>query len=106
MTDEDKLEPARDLLGFIDEGPTPYHAVAEVKRRLDAAGFSALDERNGWKIEPGTKGYVIRGGGTLVAFIAGERPPAEAGFMMIGAHTDSPNLRVKPAPDLRSMSYR
>ncbi len=106
MTDEDKLEPARDLLGFIDESPTPYHAVAEVRRRLDAAGFSALDERSGWTVEPGTKGYVIRGGGTLVAFIAGTRPPADAGFMMIGAHTDSPNLRVKPAPDLRSMSYR
>lgn len=106
MTDEDKLQPARDLLGFIDESPTPYHAVAEVKRRLDAAGFSALDERAAWKVEPGTRAYVIRGGGTLVAFIAGSRPPAEAGFMLIGAHTDSPNLRVKPAPEIRSLGYR
>ncbi len=106
MTDENKLEAARDLAGFIDASPTPYHAVAEVARRLDAAGFSRLDERSSWKVEPGTKSYVIRGGGTLVAFIAGEKSPADAGFMLIGAHTDSPNLRVKPAPDLRSVGYR
>ena len=44
----------------------------------------------------GERCYVIRGGSTLIGFIAGSESPATGGFRMIGAHTDSPNLRVKP----------
>jgi aspartyl aminopeptidase len=97
---------AIDLCGFVDASPTPYHAALEVKRRLDAAGFSALDEREAFRVEPGGKHYVIRGGSTVVAFVAGSDHPAAAGFRMIGAHTDSPNLRVKPLADLSRSGYR
>ena len=89
-----------DLLQFIDRSPTPYHAVAEAARRLAAAGFRALDEAELWELAPGDARYAVRGGGSLLAFVAGERQPAEAGFHFIGAHTDSPNLRVKPRPEL------
>lgn len=102
-------EPAdhvRDLMAFIDAGPTPYHAVAEVTRRLQAAGFSELDEREAWEISPGARHFVVRGGGTVVAFVAGSSAPSEAGFVLIGAHTDSPNLRVKPLPEVSSNGYR
>ncbi|MBK7584272.1 MAG: M18 family aminopeptidase [Myxococcales bacterium] len=105
------LEPAdrdtaSDLIQFINASPTPYHAVVEVKRRLVAAGFSELDEREAWPITPGAKHFVVRGGGTLVAFVAGGEPPSHAGFLLLGAHTDSPNLRVKPSPDLSPAGYR
>ncbi len=100
------LEHARDLLAFIDASPTPYHAVAEVVRRLSAAGFSELDERDEWTIEPGAKRFVIRSGGTIVAFVAGTAPPADAGFVLLGAHTDSPNLRLKPSAEQTSAGYR
>jgi aspartyl aminopeptidase len=106
MDAEDKLERARDLVAFIDAAPTPYHAVAEAARRLTANGFVELDEREEWKITPGTRAFVVRGGGTLLAFVAGSEPPSLAGFVMIGAHTDSPNLRVKPAPELDACGYR
>jgi aspartyl aminopeptidase len=97
---------AADLLRFIDRSPTPYHAVAEVTRRLAAAGFQSLAEGDLWQLAPGDARYVVRGGGSLLAFVVGERPPAEAGFHWIGAHTDSPNLRVKPAPDLVREGYQ
>lgn len=101
------LEPsAQDLLAFIDQSPTPYHAVLEVTRRLDAAGFAELDEREAWRLAPGGKHYVVRGGGTVVAFVLGADPPSHAGFRLIGAHTDSPNLRLKPLPDVASNGHR
>lgn len=100
------VEAARDLCAFIDRSPTPYHATQEAARRLSEAGFTALDEREVWSVSSGDRRYVIRGGSTIVAFIVGDVPPAEAGFRMIGAHTDSPNLRVKPSADVHKSGYR
>src|SRR5678810_745093 len=97
---------ALDLCSLIDHSPTPYHAVAETARRLQASGFSMLDERETWALSAGGRHYVVRGGGTLVAFIVGTAPPAEHGFRMIGAHTDSPNLRVKPLGNVHKSGYR
>jgi aspartyl aminopeptidase len=97
---------AGDLLRFIDRSPTPYHAVAEASARLRAAGFSELLEGELWELSPGDARYVVRGGGSLFAFVVGERGPAEAGFHLVGAHTDSPNLRVKPLPDVVKEGYR
>ncbi len=106
MSSGSDLAPAQDLVAFINAAPTPYHAVEEAVRRLKGRGFSALDERDDWRMEPGGRHYVIRGGGTLVAFVVGQKPPAESGFVLVGAHTDSPNLRVKPAPDVTASGYR
>lgn len=97
---------ALDLVGFVNAAPTPYHAVSEVARRLQSAGFAQLNEGEPWPIEPGTRAYTVRAGGTLVGFIAGTKPPSQAGFVLVGAHTDSPNLRVKPNPELSSVGYR
>ena len=95
----------RDFIAFLDACPTPYHAAQEVARRLAAAGFAALDEGAAWSVTPGTRAYVLRGG-SLLAFVAGTTPPWESGFLALGAHTDSPNLRLKPNPDLTSAGYR
>ncbi len=99
-------EAAADLCAFIDRSPTPYHAAREAKARLDAAGFSELLERDAWKLAPGDRRYVVRGGSTVIAFIVGSESPATGGFRMIGAHTDSPNLRVKPNPDVSVRGYQ
>ncbi len=86
-----------DLLAFIDASPTAWHAVREAERRLSAAGFTRIDEGDPWKLERGGKHYVTRSDATVIAFIAGEGNVATEGFRILGAHTDSPNLRVKPA---------
>jgi aspartyl aminopeptidase len=95
-----------DLLGFIDRSPTPYHAVAECAARLRVAGYEPLAEDGVWDLSPGDRRYVVRGGGSLVAFEVGGASPAEGGYRVIGAHTDSPNLRVKPLPDVKEHGYR
>ncbi|MPY96189.1 MAG: M18 family aminopeptidase, partial [Acidimicrobiia bacterium] len=86
------------LLRFIDASPTPFHACAEAARLLEAAGFAAVRETD---VLPGEGSWFLVRGGTLVAWLA---PPSLAGrqpsFRLVGAHTDSPNLRIKPNPDL------
>ena len=94
-----------DLLTFIDQSPTPYHAVATATARLEAAGYRRLNEADRWSLDSGDRCYVIRAGGSLAAFEVGSAEPAVAGFRVLGAHTDSPNLRVKPLPDVRSHGY-
>jgi aspartyl aminopeptidase len=95
----------RDLLRFLDASPTPFHAARETGARLEAAGFQKLDEREPFQLDPGARAYVVRGG-SLVAFAVGNEPPAKAGFVAIGAHTDSPNLRLKPIPGFSNAGYR
>ena len=97
-------EAARDLCSYIDASPTPYHAVAETARRLRAAGFTALAESDEWRLGPGDRRYVVRDG-SILAFELGMRPPAESGFRIVGAHTDSPNLRIKPHAAVESQGY-
>lgn len=87
---------ALDLLGYIDASPSPWHAVDSARQRLEAHGYKALDETARWKLKPGGRYYVVRGGSSLVAFALGAKPLAESGFRIIGAHTDSPGLRLKP----------
>jgi len=97
--------PVQDLLEFINVSPTPFHAVAETVRRLEAQGYRRLDEAEPWEIVAGDKVYVVRGGGSVAAFHLGSAPCQEAGFHLVGAHTDSPNLRVKPNPELKEAGY-
>jgi aspartyl aminopeptidase len=97
--------PVQDLIEYIDASPTPFHAVAETVTRLDAHGYRPLHEAEPWHIDPGDKVYVVRGGGSIAAFHVGSAPPPRAGFHLVGAHTDSPNLRVKPNPALKQAGY-
>jgi aspartyl aminopeptidase len=99
-------EVVADLLAFIDRSPTPYHAVAESVRRLEAAGFHGVAETEVWEVAPGDRLYAVRNEGSLAALQVGAVTPAEAGFRIIGAHSDSPNLRIKPRADLEAHGYR
>ncbi|GMA41260.1 M18 family aminopeptidase [Mobilicoccus caccae] len=95
---------ARDLCTFIDASPSPYHAVAEVTRRLVAAGFNPIEERDAWPGEPGR--YVVRRGGSVAAWST-EHAVADPAtpFRVVGGHTDSPNLRISPLPDRASHGW-
>jgi aspartyl aminopeptidase len=94
-----------DLLAYIDRSPTPYHAVAESVRRLSGAGFEEIPEAELWHLGPGERRYAVRAEGSLVAFEVGAMSPAEGGFRIVGAHTDSPNLRLKPRADVAAHGY-
>jgi len=92
------------LLAFIDASPSPFHACAEVAAWLDAARFRRLDETAAWPGEPG-RYYVVRGG-SLVAWSTEAATGTTTPFRIVGAHTDSPNLRIKPQPDLARAGWQ
>ncbi|MFT7648373.1 MAG: aspartyl aminopeptidase [Candidatus Poriferisodalaceae bacterium] len=92
------------LFSYIDGSPSPYHAAANAEMLLAAAGWQALDEGDDWSDVRGK--HVVRRGGALVAFDLGDIDPGAIEFRIIGAHTDSPNLRIKPHPDVQSAGYR
>ncbi|MBI2640688.1 MAG: M18 family aminopeptidase [Candidatus Sungbacteria bacterium] len=95
---KNSLASAENLLRFIDKSPTPFHAVAEMKKLLVHVGFRVLAENDSWKLEKGGCYIVTRNDSTLAAFMVGSEPLPQSGFRIIGAHSDSPNLRLKPNP--------
>lgn len=95
---------AVDLCRFLDASPSPFHAVAEVERRLRSAGFVAVDETAPWPSAPG-RHLVVRGG-ALVAWVVDEAHDPRRGFRIVGAHTDSPTLKLKPRPDTGRAGWR
>jgi len=97
---------AQGLVEFVWAGPSPFHVVATAVQQLEAAGFVAVDERaEPVELHPG-QGYFIERGGTVMAWRAGTDAPSAAGFRLIGTHTDSPNLRIKPRPDGKGEGWR
>ena len=94
-------DPAHDLAAFITAAPTPYHAVAEAVRRLDAAGFVEQPETGPWHDGPGGR-YLVRDG-TFAAWVQGAAPRPLRVYL---AHTDSPTLKVKPHPDTGRGGWR
>lgn len=94
-----------DLLAYVAASPTPFHAVKEMGRRLDEAGFQRLKESEQWQLREKGKYYVTRNGSSLVAFCVGSGNPVESGLRLTGAHTDSPCLKVKPTPELIKKRY-
>jgi aspartyl aminopeptidase len=92
-----------DLLTYLDASPTPWHAVRSSAGILEAAGFTAVEERDSWRDAP-VAGYTVRGG-ALVAWRRAE-PAGAAPLRVVGAHTDSPGLRIKPRPDIERAGWR
>ncbi|GGN65787.1 putative M18 family aminopeptidase 2 [Streptomyces albiflavescens] len=93
-----------DLMSFLAASPTPYHAVANAAERLEKAGFRQVAETDAWEGTSGGK-YVLRGG-AIVAWYVPEGTDPHTPFRIVGAHTDSPNLRVKPLPDSGAHGWR
>ena len=87
---------AQDLLDYIDASPSPWHAVSSTIKQLESNGFELLTENQPWKLKKNGRYYVTRDGASIIAFTLGTKPAAEAGFRIVGAHTDSPGLRLKP----------
>jgi aspartyl aminopeptidase len=85
---------AAGLCEFIDASPSPFHVCSTVAARLVGAGYSELSETDRWPDRPGR--YFIVRAGSLVAW---NSDGPDTPFRIVGAHTDSPNLRVKQHPD-------
>lgn len=95
-----------DLQQFLAASPTPFHAVAEMSKRLEKAGFTQLLETDQWSLQKGGRYFTLRNGSSIVAWVMPQnRELVESGIRMVGAHTDSPCLKVKPQPELHKHGY-
>ncbi len=88
----------QDLLAFIDASPSPFHVIKSIEAQLaeQTQSWERLDESAKWTIQAGGRYYVVRDDSSIILFVQGQKPLVETGFKIIGAHTDSPGLRLKP----------
>ena len=86
------------LLGFLDASPTPFHATQNMALMFNNAGFIKLSEVDKWELKEGSKYYVTRNDSSIIAFTY---PKSKKNYVMVGAHTDSPNLKLKPNPVIK-----
>jgi len=93
------------LLSFLDQSPTPYHAVKNIVDYLKEADYEQLSEAHSWQLIAGQGYFVTRNDSSIIAFIYGQEDIVETGIRIIGAHTDSPCLKVKPNAELFKHSY-
>ncbi|HIP51612.1 MAG TPA: M18 family aminopeptidase [Campylobacterales bacterium] len=85
------------LLGFLDASPTPFHATKNMSSMLENAGFKKLEETESWDLKEDEKYFVTRNDSSVIAFTY----PKERAYTMLGCHTDSPNLKLKPNPIIK-----
>ena len=104
---------AKEFLNYVNASPSPYHAVAESVKLLEAANYKKVSEveflkkkgfydylkKDTWNVKPGDKFYVTRNQSMITAFAIGGKWKPGNGFTIVGAHTDSPCLRVKKKSD-------
>ncbi len=105
------------LLGFLDASPTPFHATNNIAMMLNNAGFIKLNESDKWELQEGQKYFVTRNDSSVIAFTFPHAKPKivenkvnsltsssqshSKSYTIIGAHTDSPNLKLKPNPVIK-----
>ncbi|MEZ5524218.1 MAG: M18 family aminopeptidase [Pseudomonadales bacterium] len=93
------------LLAFLGSAPTPFHAVKGMAEQLAAAGYVRLHEKDEWNLQSSGRYFVTRNDSSIIAFNYGQGEPLSSGVRMLGAHTDSPCLKVKPQPELNNLGF-
>ena len=88
------------LMAFLDNSPSCFHAIANLTRQLEEAGYTPLSEAASWQLQPGGKYYLTRNQSALIAFRAPQCAPQ--GFMLAASHSDRPCFKVKENPELET----
>ena len=96
---EKDIEITKELFEFIEKSPTAFHAVEQMKNRLDKEGYQQLLEGEKWELQSKEKYYVIRNGSAIIAFRIPETKPQ--GFQIMASHSDSPTFRIKENPEMK-----
>ncbi|MCP4754669.1 MAG: M18 family aminopeptidase [Proteobacteria bacterium] len=100
-----KQQIIKQFIEFVSASPTPFHAVRTIAETLKKNGFSQLQEKDRWKLEKNGSYFVIRGKSSIVAFKTGAGSIPRNGFRIVGAHTDSPALKIKSIPERKFKNY-
>ena len=98
------LKIANELIDFIYKSPTAFHATENSQEMLEAANFQQIELTNKWKLQKGGKYYVKKNNSSIFAFVIGKSDSIDS-FRIVGAHTDSPCLKIKPNPEILSEGF-
>jgi len=100
LTRENYNETAKELLTFLQNSPSCFHAVKNVVDMLTAAGFTEVKEEESWKLEAGGRYFVTRNQSSVIAF----KVPGKdfKGFQIIASHSDSPTFKIKENPEMEA----
>lgn len=90
------------LLGFLQASPTPFHATQNMARTLLSAGYTELFEDQAWQLQEQAGYFLRRNDSSIIAFWLADKSQA---LRLVGAHTDSPCLKVKPNANLTGKGY-
>jgi aspartyl aminopeptidase len=102
---KESLPLAKKFLEFVNRSKSSWHAVETVRNALLENGFKSLTEREHWNIEPNGKYFFTRNHSSIIAFAIGGKYESGNAFKIIGAHTDSPDLRIKPISTVAKSGY-
>lgn len=91
---------AKDLINFIDNSPSSFHAVKKAEDVLIENGFEKLELKDKWDLKKEGKYYIIKNESAIIGFVVGRGEIEEDGFRLVGAHTDAPTFRIKPRPEI------
>ena len=105
MSKDGSTSLTEELLQFLQQSPTPFHAVCNMINMLEQAGFQRLDEVSTWELKKNGSFFVVRNDSALIAFNVGNGLLLDGGLRRLGAHTDSPCLKVKPIPEINRHGY-
>ena len=93
----------RHFIDFVEHSPTAYHAVENIAIMLEEAGFTPLNERDAWSIQPGSRCYVTRNRSSIIAFVVPEQGMSH--FQITAAHSASPMFKLKPVAEIANDRY-
>ena len=93
------------LIEYLQASPSPFHAVDKTREILESNGFESLDIEKSWSIKENKKYYVIKNDSAIIAFTTGQKNDIKDGFKIVGAHTDSPSIKIKPKPEFKDEDY-
>lgn len=102
---KEALPVANKFINFVNKARSPWHATEVVRAQLVQQGFKHLQEKENWQLQPNGKYFFTRNGSTIVAFAIGGAFKVGNGFKIIGAHTDSPDLKLKPISAQEKLNY-
>lgn len=91
---------AQDLINFIHESPSAFHATRNLEKLLLKDGFKKLDSGYKWDLEKEGKYYTVKNNSAIIGFQIGKGEIEEDGFKLIAAHTDAPTFKIKPSPEI------
>ena len=101
----DAVKNIEDLAAFVAESPVSYLAARTVARRLQAAGFTELVETEAWDPQIATGRHFVVRDGAIIAWAGGAKAQKASGYRVLGAHTDSPSLKVKPSSSITTKGW-